>query len=194
MEVVSTSRRVLRAPATLADLLALPADVAAEIVAGELVEKALPTFEHGEAQAQITTQLLGRFGGPPHNGGGGWWIANEVEVQYGDEVFRHDVVGWRRDRTPQRPSGRPVRVRPDWVCEVLSPSNASTDTVRKLRTLHARAVPHYWLADPDRRTLTVLRWESAGYLTVLNAEAGELVRAEPFEALEMRTGPIFGDD
>jgi Uma2 family endonuclease len=63
-----------------------------------------------------------------------------------------------------------------------------------LRTLHAHAVPHYWLADPDRQTLTVLRWESAGYLAVLNAEAGEIVRAEPFEALELRTGPIFGDE
>ena len=190
----AVSRRVLRRPATLADLLALPADVAAEIVAGELVEKALPSFEHGDAQAEITTQLRGRFGGAPGDGRGGWWIANEVDVEYGQEVFRHDVVGWRRDRAPQRPSGRPVRVRPDWVCEVLSPSNASTDTVRKLRTLHAHAVPHYWLADPDRRTLTVLRWESAGYLTVLNAEAGEIVRAEPFEVLELRTGPIFGDE
>ena len=87
-----------------------------------------------------------------------------------------------------------MRVRPDWVCEVLSPSNASTDTVKKLRTLHAHKVPYYWLADPDRRTLTVLRWEGAGYLAILNAEAGELVRAEPFETLELRTGPIFGDD
>jgi Uma2 family endonuclease len=192
--IEAVSRRVLRSPATLADLLALPADVVAEIVAGELIEKALPTFEHGNAQAEITTQLRGRFGGPPADDRGGWWIADEVDVEYGQEIFRPDVVGWRRDRAPQRPSGRPVRVRPDWVCEVLSPSNASTDTVRKLRTLHAHAVPHYWLADPDRRTLTVLRWESAGYLAVLNAEAGEIVRAQPFEALELRTGPIFGDE
>ena len=194
IEAVSNSRRVLRHPATLADLLALPGEVAAELVAGELIEKALPTFEHGDAQAEITTQLRGHFGGHPGDGRGGWWIADEVDVEYGEEVFRHDVVGWRRDRAPQRPSGRPVRFRPDWVCEVLSPSNASTDTVRKLRTLHAHAVPHYWLADPDRRTLTVLRWETAGYLAILNAEAGEIVRAEPFDALELRTGPIFGDE
>lgn len=64
-----------------------------------------------------------------------------------------------------------MRSRPDWVCEVLSPS-----------------------ADPDRRTLTVLRWESAGYLAVLDAEAGEILRTEPFESLELRTGPIFGAD
>lgn len=55
MKVVS--RRVLRAPATIADLLALPADIAAEIVAGELVEKALPTFDHGNAQAEIGSPI-----------------------------------------------------------------------------------------------------------------------------------------
>lgn len=192
--VVSTSRRVLRKPATLADLLALPADVAAEIVAGELVEKAAPTFEHSGAQAQLTGQLIVRFGGPPGSGWGGWWLGTEAEVEYGDEIFRHDIAGWRQDRVPRRPSGRPVRDRPDWVCEILSPSNASTDTVRKLRTLHRYEVPHYWLVDPDRRTLTVLRWKREGYLTALTAEAGEVVRAEPFESLELRTGPVFGEE
>ena len=87
-----------------------------------------------------------------------------------------------------------VRLRPDWVCEVLSPSNASTDTVRKLRTLHRFEVPYYWIADPMERTLTVLRWDRAGYVTVQVAEAGERIRAEPFEALELNTGPIFGMD
>jgi hypothetical protein len=36
-------------PATAADLLSLPADVAAEIIDGEIVEKAM-SFEHGMAQ------------------------------------------------------------------------------------------------------------------------------------------------
>ncbi len=191
---MATSSRLLRKPATIADLLALPEDAAAEIVAGELVEKAMPTFEHGDAQSEIASQIRGAFRGPPRNGGSGWWIGTEVEVEYGAEIFRDDVVGWRRQRVPQRRSGRPVRIRPDWVCEVLSPSNASTDTVRKLRTLHRFEVPHYWLADPDRRTLAVLRWDAAGCVTALVAEVGEVVRAEAFEVLELHTGPIFGED
>lgn len=164
------------------------------MIDGELVERALPSFEHGEAQAELIAQLRSAFGGPPRDGGGGWWLPTEVDVVYGADLFRHDLVGWRRERHDARPSGRPVTVRPDWVCEVLSASNASTDTVKKLRVLHSHGVPHYWLADPERRTLTVLRWESGGYLTAVTAEAGEVVRAEPFDAIELRTGPIFGDD
>ena len=184
----------LGTPVTLADALAVSDERAVELVDGELVEKAAPSFEHGEAQAQVAGQLTNRFGGPPRGGAGGWWIGTEVDVQYADQLFRHDVVGWRRDRAAARPTGRPVEMRPDWVCEVLSPSNAATDSVRKLRTLHGHGVPHYWLVDPDRKTLTVLRWQDEGYLTLLTAEAGEVVRAEPFQSMELRTGPIFGLD
>jgi len=82
----------------------------------------------------------------------------EVEVSCGPhEIYRHDHVGFRRERLPERPTGRPIEQRPDWACEILSPSNASNDTVRKLRTLHRAGVPHYWLMDPERLTLTVLR-------------------------------------
>ena len=90
----------------------------------------------------------------------------EVEVEYtSPEVFRHDLVGWRRERSPET-RGRPVTLRPDWVCEILSESNASNDTVRKLRGLHRAGVPHYWLLDPGRLTQTVLRWTQEGYLDV----------------------------
>jgi Uma2 family endonuclease len=85
-----------------------------------------------------------------------------------------------------------VKARPEWVCEILSASNASNDTVRKLRTLHRAGVPHYWLLDPERLTLTVLRWTSEGYLEPLTATADETVHAEPFEAIELALAEIFG--
>ena len=85
-----------------------------------------------------------------------------------------------------------METRPDWVCEILSPSNASNDTVRKLRTLHRSGVPHYWLVDPERLTLTVLRWTPDGYLEALAATADESVRAETFEALELALADVFG--
>jgi len=183
-----------RRRATVGDLLALPADRAAEVVAGEIVEKAAPSFAHGNAQSGLSGALFG-FRGPPGgaSGPGGWWIATEVEVEYeSHEVYRHDVVGWRRDRVADRPTDRPVRARPDWVCEILSSSNAANDTVRKLRVLHGHGVPHYWLLDPDAGTLRVLRWTRDGYLEVLSATADETVRAEPFDAVALSLSAILG--
>jgi Uma2 family endonuclease len=182
--------------ATAADLARLPPDVRAEIIDGEVVEKAAPTPEHGTAQLGLGAQIFAAFHRRP--GGtspGGWWLMTEVEVEYSaHHVYRHDLVGWRRDRVPRRPAGTPVAIRPDWVCEVLSPSNASNDLVKKLRTLHKHEVPHYWLLDPQHRTLTVLRWTADGYLTALTAGVSDRVRAEPFDAVEIDLELLFEEE
>lgn len=168
---------------------------AVELIDGELVERAAPTFDHGQTQSKVNGQLdpFNRSGGGPR-GPGGWWLATEVEVLYPkfDEVFRHDVVGFRPDRHAARPSSFPVEVRPDWACEVLSTSTRRYDQVKKQRTLHAHGVPHYWLLDPDAQVLTVLRWSQPGYVQVLTATVGERVHAEPFDAIELSVSELFG--
>jgi Uma2 family endonuclease len=183
--------------ATAQDLLALPDMARTEVIHGALVDKAAPSAEHGDAQLALGERLRGRFHRKSGSGDapGGWWIVVEVEVEFEThEVFRPDLVGWRRDRVPERPRGRPVRVRPDWVCEVLSPSNAKTDLVDKFQVLHRCGVPHYWIVDPERELLTVHRWERDGYLVVLQAARGQAVRAEPFAAMELKVGLLFGDE
>ena len=39
-----------------------------------------------------------------------------------------------------------------------------------------------------------MRWSADGYVTRLRAERGETVRAEPFDAIEIAVGTLFGDD
>lgn len=192
------NRRMVAAPtllATAADLARSPDDVRAEVISGVLVEKAAPSPDHAYAQ----TSLVGQLWEPLQRRGGdrpvGWWILVEVEVELqAHEVYRPDIAGWRRDRCPQRPRERPVTARPDWVCEVLSPSNASNDLVRKLRVYHRCGIPHYWIVDPDREILTVHRFMPDGYLTALVATKADRVRAEPFEAIELRVGALFGEE
>lgn len=167
-------------------------DKGMEVVDGELVPKAAPSFEHGDAQSSIAELLKPPFqrgrGGP-----GGWWIGSEIEVELAKhQVFLPDVVGWRRERVPERPSGRPIRVRPDWVCEVLSPSNAKTDLGPKLTAYHRAGVPHYWVVDTQHETLIVYRATNEGYVVALTAGRADVVRAEPFDAIELRLGDLFG--
>ena len=181
--------------ATVEAWLAAPAERRLELIDGELHEKAAPDYLHGRTQLDVAQQVRPWF---HHRGGGGrpggWWIASEVDLLLQGNGYRPDLVGWRRDRVPEVPPERPVTVRPDWVCEILSPGNASTDTVKKLRKYQQAGIPHYWIVDPARRTLTVHRWAAEGYLTVLAAEAGERVRAEPFEAIELEVSALLGDE
>ncbi|MCA9675889.1 MAG: Uma2 family endonuclease [Kofleriaceae bacterium] len=181
--------------ATFADLAKLGDDTRAEIVGGEIVDKAAPTMEHGRSQTALGGYLSRRYDRRP--GGrwpGGWWIGTEVDVEYdAHELYRHDLVGWRRARVPECPSGRPIRVRPDWVCEILSPSNERRDLVDKLRTLHGAGVPHYWILNPEEKILLVHRHQADGYLVALTASSDDTVRAEPFGDVDLHVGVLFGD-
>ncbi len=193
--MTSSARRA--SPANVSDLLQIPEEERFhEILSGELVEKASPSAEHGDAQSWLSALLKPSFARPSGSEPpGGWWIMTEVEVELEPtEVVRPDLVGWRRERVPERPSGSPVRARPDWLCEILSAGSARTDTVRKMRLYHRAQIPHYWIVDPSRETLTVYRHTSEGYLVALVATRGERARLEPFAAIELPIGLLFGDD
>jgi Uma2 family endonuclease len=186
-----------RRPATIEDLLAMPEEDRYEIIDGELVPKEAASGKHAGAQTRLG-RSLGPFdrrpGGPPDRPGG-WWFATEALIQFTPgQVRRPDVAGWHRERLPELPAKVPITVLPDWICEILSPSNASNDTVRKMRLYHRCQVPHYWLIDPIGETLSVYRYTPDGYLQVLLAERGERVRAEPFAAIELQVGVFFGED
>lgn len=180
---------------TLAEWLAQPAERRLELIDGEFIEKAAPTFEHGRAQRLAAGSIGEAYDRRPGSGRpGGWWIATEVDIELQGQGYRPDIVGWRRERLPTPPRERPVTVRPDWVCEVVSESNATIDTVKKLRRYHQAGIPHYWIIDPSTATLSVYRNSPEGFVQILSAERHECVRAEPFGALEIQVDLLFGGD
>lgn len=184
--------------ATFADLLGIPEERRRhEILDGELTEKALPRGEHAGTQYSVAF-ALGRFRRRKDGSSrpGGWWFATEPTVQLSrHEILQPDLAGWRRERMESPPSGYPIKLRPDWVCEIMSDGDARRrDGLQKRRIYADHDVPHYWLVDTERETLTVLRLTDAGYVEVLTAARTDRVHAEPFEALSLQVGVLFGDD
>jgi hypothetical protein len=49
-------------------------------------------------------------------------------------------------------------------------------------------------SDPIAETLLGNRWGPDGYFEVLAAVRGERVRAEPFDAIKLAVGVLFGED
>src|SRR5689334_15896424 len=86
--------------ATYADLLKLPDDVRAEIVAGQILTSPAPLPKHSKAQGALRRFVGGPFDDDDgHGGPGGWWIFVEVDVAFGaHDVVRPDLAGWRRER------------------------------------------------------------------------------------------------
>ncbi|HWO17717.1 MAG TPA: Uma2 family endonuclease [Kofleriaceae bacterium] len=180
---------------TVDDLRAIDDHDRLELVGGVIVEKAAPSPEHAHGESRLAG-LLHPFDRRPGRGGpGGWWILLEIHVQYASgEVHCHDAAGWRRERSPARPLGWPVKLSPDWVCEIVSPKHERRDHVDKPQVLHAAEVPYYWLVDPQAKMLLVQRWTPAGYVVISRGTSGDVVRAEPFEAIELDLAELFGDE
>ncbi len=180
-------------PATYEDLIQVPDLMVAEIVDGELHASPRPAPRHAHAASSLGADIVlpyqrGR-GGP-----GGWRILHEPELHFDRNVLVPDLAGWRRARLPRLPETAFISLAPDWVCEVLSPSTASLDRVKKLAIYAREQVAHAWLVDPAGRTLEVLRLE-AGRWTILATHTGvEIVRAAPFTDLALELASLWADE
>jgi Uma2 family endonuclease len=193
---MSASAPKLPPPATLADLLALPEDQLArhELIEGALAERGAASGAHGGVQRRLSARIDPFERRPGGRWPGGWWFASEVDVYFDEaNTLRPDLAGWRRERLASPPREVPVMSKPDWVCEILS-TNRRNDLIKKKRVYHRHQVGHYWIIDPEREMLTVYRWAQDAYMELLVADRGERVRAEPFDAVELQVGWLFGDD
>ena len=178
--------------ATYEDVLNAPEDKVAEILDGELFLSPRPGPPHASVASQIGMVL-----GPPFHRGiggpGGWRILDEPELHLGEHVVVPDLAGWRRERMPVLPGQAFFTLAPDWVCEVLSPTTERADRGRKLRIYAEAAVAHAWLVKPTDRTLEVLRLREGAWTIVGLWEDAAVVRAEPFEAVELDLAPLWAD-
>ena len=177
-------------PATYADILALPDHVVGEIIGGELHVSPRPATPHAHVASTLGMDIGSSFqrgrGGP-----GGWWVLDEPELHFGDDVLVPDLAGWRREHMPVVPRAPFIELAPDWVCEVISPSTAMLDRSAKL-PIYARAgVGNAWLVDPDARTLEVFRRDGEHWLLVSTHAGEQQVRAEPFAAVQLELGALW---
>ncbi|TAK33218.1 MAG: Uma2 family endonuclease [Myxococcaceae bacterium] len=170
-----------------------PETMVAEIIDGELSLMPRPRLEHARSAGELHGELRGPFdrgrGGP-----GGWLILPEPELRLGPlpDVLVPDLAGWRRERLPEGfISGAFAAVAPDWCCEVLSPSTEKVDRGRKLAIYHREGVGHVWLVSPTLRSVEVYRRADIGWLLLATFEGDAVVRAEPFDAVELELAGLW---
>jgi Uma2 family endonuclease len=64
---------------------------------------------------------------------------------------------------PRKLDVRGMRGAPDWVVEVLSPSNPAHDKVVKFGVYERAGVQEFWLVDPKRREFTIYLLDEGRY-------------------------------
>lgn len=171
-------------------LAALPETLVGEIIFGQLVTQPRPASPHARAASIIGGALIGPFdrgrGGP-----GGWIILDEPELQLGPHVLVPDIAGFRRDTMPEMPNVARFQVRPDWVCEVLSPSTAPYDRDEKMTIYAANDVGHLWLVDPRNETIEAYRSERGRWFRIGNFIGHEDAVIPPFDAIPLPLADLW---
>ncbi len=173
-----------RRRATYEDLLQIPEHHLGQIIDGELYVHPRPAYRHAAAASVLGEEL-----GPPFKRGkggpGGWVILDEPELHLGNDVLVPDLAGWGRERMPEIPDVAFSSVAPDWICEVLSPSTARVDRVKKLPVYVREGVGHLWLVNPTEKVLEVFELRGEVYALVQTASDDDRGRFVPFDAIEL---------
>jgi Uma2 family endonuclease len=167
-----------------------PPSMSAEVIDGALHPQARPRPAHARSSGRLL-QGLGSFDdeGPR----GGWVLLLEPELRLGPlpDILQSDLVGWRRSRMPRLPDDPFISLPPDFVCEVLSPSTEAVDRGKKMRVFRREGVGHVWLVSPELQTLEVYRLEHGRYSLLDAHSADAVVRAEPFELVELALARLW---
>ena len=139
---------------TYQDYLHTPDDQRYELLDGELIMAPAPNLGHQGIDIRLGS-LLHTFA---QEKGLGEVFSAPCDVVLSDtDVVQPDLLFVSTERAHLLLGGANVLGAPDLVVEILSPSTAGRDRTLK-RALYAKhGVKEYWLADPEARTVTVLR-------------------------------------
>jgi len=141
------------------DYLTWPDDVRYELIDGDAYLMApAPDLAHQDVTGEIFRQTANALLGRPYRA-----LIAPVDVR----LPKQDEADERIDTVvqpdvlvvcdPNKLDRRGVRGAPDWVVEVLSPSTAGHDQIRKRQLYERHGVREYWLIHPVDRILTVYR-------------------------------------
>jgi Uma2 family endonuclease len=159
-------------PLTLDEWLALPEDEPGELCSGHLVEEEVPDYVHEVVVAWLIRVLYS-------------WVSSRGGLVAGSEA----KFGIRADRgrkpdltvylaeSPKPPRRGIIRIPPDIVVEVISPTprDVRRDRVEKMDDYAAFGVRFYWMVDPEIRSLEIFELGADGrYTRALGATEGVL--------------------
>jgi len=183
-----------RRAARYEDLYDIPENMTGEIINGELIVTPKPAPRHALSAAVLGSKIHPQYHFGEGGGPGGWVLLPEVEIMLGDELLVPDWSGWRKERFPGWPKDNWFSTAPDWVCEIVSPSTAGNDRIRKMDIYARFEVNYYWLIDPRDRTLETFMLRSAIWVRTGGFVGNDKVRAEPFAELEFDLGGFWIDE
>ena len=82
---------------------------------------------------------------------------------------------------------------PDWVLEIVSPSNVEKELSKKMHIYEEAGVAEYWVLRPEEKELDIFVLQDNGYIGLKPRFAGEVVSPQKFPDLQINLSEIFSN-
>ena len=144
------------------DYYALPEEIRAELIDGQLYYQAAPSRAHqkilGDLYAVIHSYIKSKTGSCET-----YPAPFAVKLREDKETIVEPDISVICDR--DKLTDRGCTGAPDWIIEIVSPSNSSHDYIRKLNLYADTGVREYWIVNPMEQSVYVYHFEKDNFKT-----------------------------
>lgn len=146
------------------DYYSLPEDVRAELIDGKFYDMAAPSRIHQEMLSFLNTEINLYIRSKKGN-------CKVYPAPFAVKLFtNHDKTIVEPDISvicdPKKLTYRGCSGAPDWIIEIISPSTASHDYIRKLNLYADAGVKEYWIVNPMEHSVYVYFLEQDRFRTI----------------------------
>jgi Uma2 family endonuclease len=158
-----------------------------ELYDGELVELAAPIPLH-QLVVLRTCEVLREY----ERAHGGLVLFTPIDVVLDEfNVLQPDLLFFSAERRSLIDFKQAIRVSPDLVVEVSSPSTARRDRGRKLRLYAQYGVREHWLVDPEAQSIEIRVLGEGEWRAAVHARPGAQVESSILEGLRVDPVRLF---
>ena len=186
--MVAVPQEIIGRRLTLEDYLKLPDDQDYEIIEGALYVSPRARARHQHIANRLNNILFNEL----EDTGRGVVIPDaDLIVDDRDTYVSPDLMFFAGDRFAAVNPNEMLRIIPDLVVEVLSPSTGDYDRTTKRDLYERLGVRHYWTVDGDRRALVEHVLQADGTYRERTVRAPEVFRPELFPDLEINLTQVL---
>ena len=161
-----------------------------ELINGRIIMTPPAGWPHGGVEAALVSPLMqhvqSRKLGVVLGSSAGYDLpsGDTVEPDVSFIAIRRLAAG------PKPVAGKFLRIVPNLVVEILSPTTARKDRVDKKSIYERNGVDEYWIVDPARKQVTVFHRGKRGYSAGVSAAAG-IIRSRVLPELGLSVKDLF---
>ncbi len=153
-----------------------------EIIEGMLIKEPSPSVAHQRASRKLQRILEDYFGEVDPEGEIFNAPLDVTPLDY--NVVQPDVFYVSGEQQVMVKDAR-IDGAPALVVEVISPSSGRKDRLQKMRIYQKAQVQHYWLLDPQEKTLECFAWRDGVYAVVASGMDDDIVEHPDFAGLSI---------